>query len=119
MALSTLLEIRLHRAMADDRRQDAFAEGEFTSSAAGRLTAGLDDPKLRAAARWFHDQLRHTDLDPVDMRAVRAPDRLFLPFEEDGGMLAVVLSKAFLLADDASITDPSILRQLPRAAASV
>lgn len=39
--------------------------------------------------------------------------RVFLPFEEDGGMLAVVLSKAFLLADDASITDPSITRQLP------
>jgi hypothetical protein len=29
-------------------------------------------------------------------------------------MLAVVLSKAFLLADDAAITDPSITRQLPR-----
>lgn len=53
------------------------------------------------------------------MRAVRAPDRLLLPFEEDGGVLAVALSKAFLLADDASITDPSTLRQLPRAAASV
>jgi hypothetical protein len=42
------------------------------------------------------------------------PGRVFLPFEEDGGMLAVVLSKAFLLADDAAITDPSITRQLPR-----
>lgn len=49
----------------------------------------------------------------VTDRRGRAPGRLFLPFEEDGGMLAVVLSKAFLLADDVSITDPSILRQLP------
>jgi hypothetical protein len=35
---------------------------------------------------------------------------LFLPFEDD--RLALILSKAFLLADDAKITDPSILRQL-------
>ncbi|MFE3453275.1 DUF4132 domain-containing protein [Nonomuraea sp. NPDC059194] len=41
-----------------------------------------------------------------DARAV------FLPFEEDGGMLSVILSKAFLLADDTAITDPSITRQL-------
>ncbi|MFC4061484.1 DUF4132 domain-containing protein [Planomonospora corallina] len=37
---------------------------------------------------------------------------VFLPFEEDGGMLSVILSKAFLLAGDAAITDPSITRQL-------
>ncbi|MEU6413796.1 DUF4132 domain-containing protein [Microbispora sp. NPDC046933] len=41
-----------------------------------------------------------------------AGDRVFLPFEEDGGMLSVILSKAFLLADDTAITDPSITRQL-------
>jgi Domain of unknown function (DUF4132) len=40
-------------------------------------------------------------------------DTAFLPFEEDGGMLAVVLSTAFLLADDTSITDPSLTTQLP------
>ncbi|MFG2075739.1 DUF4132 domain-containing protein [Nonomuraea maritima] len=38
--------------------------------------------------------------------------KVFLPFEEDGGMLSVILSKAFLLADDTAITDPSITRQL-------
>ncbi|MGV9325883.1 DUF4132 domain-containing protein [Streptosporangium sandarakinum] len=42
----------------------------------------------------------------------RAAQAVFLPFEEDGGMLSVILSKAFLLADDTSITDPSITRQL-------
>ncbi|MEV4180005.1 DUF4132 domain-containing protein [Streptosporangium canum] len=42
----------------------------------------------------------------------RAAASVFLPFEEDGGMLSVILSKAFLLADDTAITDPSITRQL-------
>jgi hypothetical protein len=41
-------------------------------------------------------------------------DRLFLPFEGDT-LLAVILSKAFLLADDRSIKDPSILAQIRRA----
>ncbi|WP_061300372.1 DUF4132 domain-containing protein [Herbidospora cretacea] len=41
-----------------------------------------------------------------------AGDRVFLPFEEEGGMLSVVLSKAFLLADDTAITDPTITHQL-------
>lgn len=39
-------------------------------------------------------------------------EQVFLPFEEDGGMLSVILSKAFLLAADLTITDPSITRQL-------
>lgn len=41
-------------------------------------------------------------------------DRLFLPFEEDGGPLALILSKAFLLADDARIRDRSITSQILR-----
>ncbi|WP_328397296.1 DUF4132 domain-containing protein [Streptomyces sp. NBC_00390] len=55
----------------------------------------------------------------VDRGAVAAAgdtDRLFLPFEEDGGLLSVILSKAFLLADDARITDRTITSQLRRAA---
>ncbi|MGW0588436.1 DUF7737 domain-containing protein [Streptosporangium sp. NPDC002607] len=39
-------------------------------------------------------------------------DQVFLPFEEEGGMLSVIISKAFLLADDTAITDPSITRQI-------
>ncbi|MEV2270784.1 DUF4132 domain-containing protein [Nonomuraea africana] len=39
-------------------------------------------------------------------------DRVFLPFEEDGGMLSIIISKAFLLAADTTITDPSITRQI-------
>lgn len=38
---------------------------------------------------------------------------VFLPFEGDR-TLALILSKAFLLADDTSITDPTIVRQLER-----
>lgn len=44
----------------------------------------------------------------------KGPDRIFLPFEEDGGRLSLIVSKAFLLADDVTITDPSILRQIQR-----
>ncbi|WP_432923147.1 DUF4132 domain-containing protein [Microbispora sp. CA-135349] len=42
----------------------------------------------------------------------RSGDRVFLPFEEDGGMLSVIVSKAFLLAADTAITDPTITRQI-------
>lgn len=45
--------------------------------------------------------------------AGRPVDDLYLPFEGDG-MLTLILSKAFLLAADTDITDPSIRRQLPR-----
>ncbi|GAA2006005.1 DUF4132 domain-containing protein [Catenulispora subtropica] len=38
--------------------------------------------------------------------------KVFLPFEEDG-VLSLIVSKAFLLAADAKITDPTILRQFP------
>jgi hypothetical protein len=48
----------------------------------------------------------------VNSTAERTPPRVFLPFEGDS-TLAIILSKAFLLADDRRITDPTILRQLP------
>jgi hypothetical protein len=37
--------------------------------------------------------------------------KLFLPFEGDN-TLAIILSKAFLLAEDKKITDPTITRQI-------
>jgi hypothetical protein len=40
-----------------------------------------------------------------------APEKVLLPFAGDG-LLAVILSKAFLLAEDWKITDPTILRQI-------
>jgi len=45
--------------------------------------------------------------------ADRAADGVFLPFEGDR-MLAVILSKALLLARDSEITDRSITDQLRR-----
>ncbi|MET8830884.1 DUF4132 domain-containing protein [Streptomyces sp. NPDC004610] len=42
----------------------------------------------------------------------RPPGTLFLPFEDE--RLSLILSKAFLLAADTAITDPTILRQLRR-----
>jgi hypothetical protein len=49
----------------------------------------------------------------VTSRDVTA-ERVVLPFEEHGGLLSVILSKAFLLAADASIADPTITRQIRR-----
>ena len=45
--------------------------------------------------------------DPVTVGA----DRVFLPFEGDV-TLSIVLSKAFLLAADDQIKDPTIVRQI-------
>ena len=60
-------------------------------------------------------------MEPNDQYLCIVPDRsrhaedragrVFLPFEGDS-MLAVILSKAFLLTDDRTITDPTITRQI-------
>ena len=42
-----------------------------------------------------------------------ATGKVFLPFEGDRTM-AIILSKAFLLADDKKIKDPTILSQIRR-----
>jgi hypothetical protein len=50
----------------------------------------------------------------VENRSVRHPsEKIFLPFEGDG-VLALILSKAFLLAADDKITDPTIRSQIDR-----
>lgn len=48
----------------------------------------------------------------IDSSGGKASHRIFLPFEGDG-MLAIILSKAFLLVEGTKITDRTILRQLP------
>ena len=50
---------------------------------------------------------------PARDPATVGTDRLFLPFEGDA-TLSIVLSKAFLLAADESIKDPTIVRQIKR-----
>jgi hypothetical protein len=47
----------------------------------------------------------------VPDRSPHGPPDLFLPFEGDP-TLAVILSKAFMLADDTAIKDPTITRQI-------
>ncbi len=49
----------------------------------------------------------------VPKQATAGHERLFLPFEGDG-VLSVILSKAFLLAEDTKITDPTIVSQIKR-----
>jgi len=39
-------------------------------------------------------------------------DKAFLPFEEGGGRLSVIVSKAFFLAADSKITDETILTHI-------
>ena len=50
-------------------------------------------------------------LAPARGAADNTTGKVFLPFEGDH-TLAIILSKAFLLADDHKITDPTITRQL-------
>ena len=45
--------------------------------------------------------------------ATAGKDRVFLPFEGDT-TLSVILSKAFLLADDSTIKDSTIVSQIKR-----
>jgi hypothetical protein len=60
-------------------------------------------------------------MEPNDQYLCIVPSRatdqsmnnIFLPFEGDKG-LSVILSKAFLLADDTHITDPTITSQIKR-----
>lgn len=58
-------------------------------------------------------------MEPNDQYLCIVPGRnedsgdLFLPFEGDR-MLAIILSKAFLLADDTAIKDPTIVSQIKR-----
>jgi hypothetical protein len=54
--------------------------------------------------------------DDTYLRIVPKPDqgpaaRVFLPFHDDP-MLSLILSKAFLLANDTAITDKSIAKQI-------
>jgi hypothetical protein len=49
----------------------------------------------------------------VPKQAIAGGERVYLPFEGDS-TLSIILSKAFLLADDARITDPTITSQLKK-----
>ena len=50
-----------------------------------------------------------------DAKARAGAPQVYLPFEGDATLL-IILSKAFLLANDGAIKDPVILRQLGESA---
>ncbi len=115
-----------------------FSFGELTETAKTRMQV-LEKllPRLKIASRCqlvdkflvVRGQLRtykihlgsgNILMEPNDQYLCIVPSRgatqidrekLFLPFEGDQ-TLAVILSKAFLLAEDRKITDPTIVRQL-------
>ena len=60
----------------------------------------------------MHQNHQYLSIVPAQS-ADAGKDRVFLPFEGDT-TLSVILSKAFLLADDAKIKDPTIVSQIKR-----
>ncbi|GAA5060004.1 hypothetical protein HNP84_004988 [Thermocatellispora tengchongensis] len=99
-------------------RRDALARLLPRLAIAGRCTLLDRFLRVRGDLRTYRIHLGSGNIlmEPNDAYLCIVPqgdgDRVFLPFEEDGGMLSVILSKAFLLAADAEITDPSITRQI-------
>jgi hypothetical protein len=86
---------------------------------ADRCTLGDRFLEVRGDLRDYKIHLGSSNIQmsPADrylcIVATRHPsdDRLFLPFDDDP-TLSLILSKAFLLAEDTKITDQSILRQI-------
>jgi hypothetical protein len=86
---------------------------------ADRCTLGDKFLEVRGERRTYKIHLGSANIlmSPADrylcIVAARDPrdDRLFLPFDDDP-TLSLILSKAFLLAEDGKITDQSILRQI-------
>jgi Domain of unknown function (DUF4132) len=78
---------------------------------------------VKGKLRTYKIHLGSTNIlmEPNDQYLCIVPDRgksvstenIFLPFEGDNG-LSLILSKAFLLASDDTITDPSIVSQLKK-----
>ncbi|MEV2276950.1 DUF4132 domain-containing protein [Nocardiopsis sp. NPDC049922] len=116
-------------------RRNAF--GELSENAVVRREALLRLlPKLRGADRWelgdrflrvrgdlrtyrIHLGSANILMEPDDaylcvVASGRDQSAVFLPFEDGGGRLSVILSKALLLTDDAAITDPGIAAQIRR-----
>ncbi|TMR98443.1 DUF4132 domain-containing protein [Nonomuraea basaltis] len=99
-------------------RRDALSRLIGRTSIADRCTLSDRYLVVRGDLRTYKIHLGSANIlmEPNDaylcIVSARDPQPgLFLPFEEDG-RLALILSKAFLLANDTAITDPSITRQL-------
>ncbi|MBB5084702.1 DUF4132 domain-containing protein [Nonomuraea endophytica] len=99
-------------------RRDALERLIGRTAIAGRCTLTDRFLVVRGDLRTYKIHLGSANIlmEPNDayLCVVSADDPhagLFLPFEEDG-KLALILSKAFLLARDTAITDPTITRQI-------
>ncbi|MCC5575959.1 DUF4132 domain-containing protein [Microtetraspora sp. AC03309] len=100
-------------------RRDALARLLPRTAIADRCTLTDRYLVVRGDLRTYKIHLGSANIlmDPGDVYLciVSAPgseaERVFLPFEEDG-RLALILSKAFLLARDGEIGDESIIRQI-------
>ncbi|GAA2204914.1 hypothetical protein GCM10009850_006100 [Nonomuraea monospora] len=99
-------------------RRDALSRLLPRLSIAGRCTLDGRFLHVKGELRTYKIHLGSGNIlmEPNDAYLCIVPggggDQVFLPFEEDGGMLSLILSKAFLLAADTEITDPSITRQI-------
>ena len=66
---------------------------------------------LRSGNILMEPDDRYLCIVPTGSKTTKNTDGVFLPFEGDR-ILAIILSKAFLLAEDTKIKDPTILSQL-------
>ena len=96
--------------MAMDRAEQVWLRAYLAEATATSYFA----PGWKSTSLTSVQQLPLPDVSELDAMQTALQ---FLPFEGDG-MLAIILSKAFLLADDRAITDPGIVRQIMAAAAS-
>ena len=104
---------------AAEIRREALLRLLPRTKVADRIEVGERFVRVRGNKRTFkvHIGSGNILMEPNDayLCIVAKPHngkQVFLPFEEADGMLAVILSKVFLLAADDKITDPSITRQL-------
>ncbi|SEG89106.1 hypothetical protein SAMN05444920_106392 [Nonomuraea solani] len=93
-------------------RRDALARLLLRLKIADRVELTDRFLRVRGQRRTYRIHLGSGNILMEPHRPGRSTSSVFLPFEEDGGMLSVILSKAFLPADDTEISDPSITRQL-------
>jgi hypothetical protein len=103
-------------------RRDALERIIPKTRLAGRCSIGGRFLVVRGTLRTYKIHLGSANIlmEPDDSYLCIVPGHrqggggVFLPFEDE--RLSLILSKAFLLADDASITDPTIVHQIKRGA---
>jgi hypothetical protein len=91
-------------------------------SAADRLEIDGRFLRVRRELRSYRIHLGSANIlmEPNDANLCVVPSGkekgpgVFLPFEQDGGRLALILSKALMLAKDSTIEDVSITSQIRR-----